>query len=335
MTVSGTVNNFTQCLDSSSPEQKTFSITFSETNVANAFKTMAEEGPDATQGTRLLATFTNVPAGVTIMVSDSATSSSVGGGLILHPTALFVPGADANGNGGTFAGTGAMVKALVSGSTQYAVWEVTSDNLAANDTLVFDAEATFTANPGAGSPGLTSTATPTTVTGSFAPVSTDLLASATDVIPRFQNTNLTQSPLFTIVPCITNLLFPYVTNTQGYDTGLAIVNTSMDVFGTSTQSGACTLNFFGSPTVAAFTTPTVDPGTVYAQVLENVGAAGFQGYIIAQCNFQYGHGLAFIVNPGGVGTQYLALVIPNLTAGSRPPDPFSAAPTGSGEQLGE
>jgi len=343
MSTTGTPNQFVQCKDSAD-QADGFSITFTEQTVTSAFRNKAEEGGyinfvgnvpagvpanDATTGTRLLAVFTNVPAGVTLSVSNASVAPSTA-------AAAYVPGADITGTGGSFTTAApALVEANVTGGVWYATWEVTADNLNTIDDLVFNVLVNFKANPGAGIPGLTSTATPTTLTGSFAPTSTDLLASPTDVIPRFQATNLTASPLFTIMPCITNLLFPYVTNMAGFDTGLAIVNTSADVFGTSTQTGTCTLNFFGTPTVAAFTTPAVDPGTVYAQVLENVGAAGFQGYIIAQCNFQYGHGLAFIVNPGGVGTQYLALVIPNLTSGLRPPDPFPNAGAGTGEQLGE
>ncbi len=341
MSAQDTPVQFVQCKNSADQEPNSFELTFQEQTVTSAFRNLAEEGGyinyltsiagtpanDATTGTRLLAIFSNVPAGVTLSVSNYNIN-------VTTAAAAYVAGADITGTGGSFTTAAAgMVEANVTGGVWYATWEVTADNLNVIDTLQFGVSANFKANPGAGLPGLTTS--PTTLTGSFAPTSTVLVASPTAPIPRFQATNLTASPLFTIMPCITNLLFPYVTNTAGYDTGLAIVNTSADVFGTSTQTGACVLNFFGSPTVAAFTTPTVDPGTTYAQVLENVGAAGFQGYIIAQCAFQYGHGLAFIVNPGGVGTQYLALVIPNLTTGLRPPDPFPTAGAGTGEQLGE
>jgi len=322
MTVGNTPNNFTQCIYNA----QSFTLTFQELTVTSAFRTLVDEGVGATGGTRLLATFTNIPSGVTIQVSNYNVSGSA--------TAAYVTDADSSGNGGAFTtGAPAYVTANQSGGNWYAVWEITGENLATIDTATFNVQAVYTPNPGAGVPGLTSTTAPTTVTGSFAPVSTVLVASSTAPVPRFQNTNLQASPLFTIVPCITNLLFPYVTNLQGYDTGLAIANTSMDVFGTSPQTGNCTLNFFGNATVAAFPTPTVQPGTIYADVLESFGAAGFEGYIIAQCNFQFGHGLAFIVNPGGVGTQYLALVIPNLPQGNRPPGPVGIN-TGTGEQLG-
>jgi len=52
------------------------------------------------------------------------------------------------------------------------------------------------------------------------------------------------------------------------------------------------------------------------------GAFEFQGYIIAQCEFQYGHGFAFITDGfGGIpalAQGYLALVIP-LTPDGRVP----------------
>jgi hypothetical protein len=45
-----------------------------------------------------------------------------------------------------------------------------------------------------------------------------------------------------------------------------------------------------------------------------VGNAGFQGFLIAQCEFQYAHGFAFITDGfGGIpalAQGYLALVIP-------------------------
>ena len=52
--------------------------------------------------------------------------------------------------------------------------------------------------------------------------------------------------LFTISPCSCNLLFPFVTNIAGFDTGVAIANTSADPFGTSPQTGTVTLNYYGT-----------------------------------------------------------------------------------------
>lgn len=132
----------------------------------------------------------------------------------------------------------------------------------------------------------------------------------------------------------TSLLFPFVTNQAGFDTAIVISNTSLDTVGTTPQSGTCTLNYFGATTgggasPAAQTSQTVPAGAQLTFTLSSGGSfgiaatSGFQGYIIATCNFQYAHGFAFISDVGAqrLATSYLALVIP---AGGRNP---------SGEQL--
>ncbi|MBX5496557.1 MAG: hypothetical protein IRZ15_14585, partial [Bryobacteraceae bacterium] len=161
-------------------------------------------------------------------------------------------------------------------------------------------------------------------------------------IPRFVD-NSTARTVFTINACVTNLLFPFVTTAPGFDTGIAISNTSLDspVFSTSAQTGACTLYFFGpgAPTEAPVT-PTVTPGTSFAFSLWNGSGSDiaplrdFTGYLIARCTFQYAHGYAFISDLGSsrFAQGYLALVIPDRA--SRPADPFPSAGSGSGEQLG-
>lgn len=131
----------------------------------------------------------------------------------------------------------------------------------------------------------------------------------------------------------TTLLFPFVTNQAGFDTGIAISNTSRDTVGTAPQSGTCTLNYFGSTTGGGAAPP---PQTTNAPVpaggqltfvlssggnLGIVGRPGFQGYIIATCNFQYAHGFALVtdgpIGQARVGSSYLALIIP---AGARNPN---------------
>ena len=69
-----------------------------------------------------------------------------------------------------------------------------------------------------------------TVTVSYDPVSDDV----TDDIPRYASgpTN----DVITIEDCTTTLLFPFVTNQLGFNTGLAITNTSEG-------SGSCTISF--------------------------------------------------------------------------------------------
>jgi hypothetical protein len=125
-----------------------------------------------------------------------------------------------------------------------------------------------------------------------------------------------------------------VTNQAGFDTGLAISNTSTDPFGTAAQQGPCTLNYYGANAPAAVTTPSVASGTTYAG-LASVQAPNFQGYMIAVCNFQFAHGFAFVSDVGArnLAMGYLALIIPGPQR-SNGASPFDLAGASSGEQLG-
>ena len=133
---------------------------------------------------------------------------------------------------------------------------------------------------------------------------------------------LFRSTIFTISACTTNILFVFLTNQAGFDSGIAISNTSVDPFGTAPQSGPCKLNYYGETTgggaaPAAQTSAVVPAGKQLTAVLStggNYGIAatpGFQGYMIAQCQFQYAHGFAFISDVGAnrVSEAYLGLIL--------------------------
>jgi len=184
---------------------------------------------------------------------------------------------------------------------------------------------------------VTASSTAMTAAVSFAPV-------GSTQIPNFvvgpSTTSLTLSS-FSL--CTTSLMFPFVTNQLGFDTGIAIANTSADPFGSNgatAQAGTCQLNFYGSgaPSPANITTANIPSGTVYAGVLSGL-AAGFQGYIIAQCQFQYAHAFAFITDGvganGGLSQGYLAGVIPDTNQLSRGvANPIGVATAGMAETLG-
>lgn len=112
-------------------------------------------------------------------------------------------------------------------------------------------------------------------------------------------------------PPSTNLLFSLVTNQGGFDTGIAIANTTADPFGTTPQNGTCTLTFFGANAPAPLTTPEIVAGTAHTLVASS-SAPNFQGYVIAECNFPLAHGFAFVSDFGAqnVAMASLALVIP-------------------------
>ncbi len=210
---------------------------------------------------------------------------------------------------------------ITSGSGVF-VWEIFGQDPLRTDVASFAVAAAIRAanNPGTGT---------VTVNGSFAPVATGTgsnTMSATQPIPRFADQS-TATNNVNITVCRTNLLFPFVSNQAGFDTGMAISNTSADPFGTSPQSGNCELNYYGGTTGGGAapskqtTTTVVQGGQHMAFTLSSGGTngiaatPGFQGYIIATCQFRYAHGFAFISDIGAqrLSHGYLALI---LDAGS-------------------
>jgi hypothetical protein len=95
----------------------------------------------------------------------------------------------------------------------------------------------------------------------------------------------------------THLLFSYVTNTGGFDTGILIANTSMDPLGTTPESGSCTITFFGTNPGSAYSTGTIAAGSTFG-TLVSVVSPGFEGYAIADCSFDHAHGLTFVSDLG-------------------------------------
>jgi hypothetical protein len=272
----------------------------------------------ASHGTRLIARFTNVQNGVQIWVNNTANVnnqqlSAVTGQAVLVTT-------DPNGAGpfsATPAGTtvnGGMTQVSVVGGTGQAVWEIVNADTTAIERINFGVVIAYLANTTNNLPSLgTSSAN-----GNLAPLSTVSTASTSAPIPRFVDT-ATNRTMLTINSCRTNILFPFVSNQAGFDTGLAIANTSKDPFGTALQTGACTVNFYGyvgtSKVCLSFPSPSITGGEHFVWSLANGGAvtatAGFQGYVIAQCAFQYGHGYAFISDLGAqrLAQGYVALIL--------------------------
>jgi len=280
----------------------------------------------ADSGTKLIARFNNVPAGVVLYVgvAQNATSST-------GATAALIS-TDVNGANGSLPNSivaatttagGGIAPVTLNNGTGSAVWEVSAANSQAIDTLNFNFFVSYTANPAANLPGLGAS----TINGTFAPLSTVTTASS-GPIPRFADTS-TATAGFSITACSTNILFPFLTNQAGFDSGVSIANTSADPFGTATQAGPCTLNYYGGTTgggaaPAAQKSGVVNAGTLLLFTLSgggNLGIAatpGFQGYMIASCNFQFAHGFAFISDVGAnkVSEAYLGLIM-DAAIGSR------------------
>lgn len=280
--------------------------------------------------TRIKATFNNIPAGVSIYVPVTITSGrGTTASLTLSETAPFVAVASTD----KFSGTDVAPVALSNGAGT-AVWQITASNPVIADQLDAAVYFNYTANPGAGTPALGTG----TVNVSFAPtydltVTPGAANAQTSLfpIPRFV-VAASESNLISIVICRTNLLFPFVTNQAGFDTGIAIANTTQDTFGTVSQSGTCTLNFFGANAPSAKTSAAFGGGTT-TTFLASTDFANFQGYIIAVCNFQFAHGFAFISDLGArnLAMGYLAGVIPDV----KPRFAGALTDTVTGESLGQ
>jgi hypothetical protein len=319
----------------------------------------------ADYSTRFQATFHNVPSGVRMFVSvnnvvNSSTAIATGtssavlvqssgpSGVGTQPDSNVVSGgvAAVPAVAATTTVAGLPVAEIVPDSTgtAVAVWESITNNPSAIDTYNFVFYQLYSATSGINSPPIPagSSAVFTTVNMSYSPIPSGgavggassatlaawAQASATLTIPRFADTS-TAVNAFNISICETVLIFPYVVNTNGFDTGLAIANTTQDPLGTKNQVGVCNLSAYGSgaptsqPACTSSSTTTglfcmpgtgtsgynILPGTVSATLASAI-TPGFQGYIVAICNFQLAHGFAFISDVGArnLAMGYLAIV---------------------------
>jgi hypothetical protein len=310
----------------------------------------------ADHGTRLRAAFSNVPANVRLYVSVHALSSasslaydgsnrasgggettsytaaygvaSTAGGLnvaagtvLSNPTSdteLVLGGNTARYPAGAVAG---LIEVPLTGGAGSFTWEIFGQDPNQIDTASFAVSLAYRPqnNPGTGV---------MRVNGSFAPVGGGSTMSSTAAIPRFADQS-TANDSVGINTCLTSILFPFVTNAAGFDTGIAIANTSSDPFGTASQTGNCDLNYYGgttgggaAPAKQTTTTP-LSGGQTAVFTLSSGGTngiaatPGFTGYIIAVCNFRYGHGFAFISDVGAqkLAQGYLALILDNSRLG--------------------
>jgi len=310
----------------------------------------------ASQGTRLALLFANQPNGLEIFVPPVVlltNGTNTTGVMVLTSTAADgsggVSGTSGVTAGGAASGSGKTpsvgTNPLVQVSNNLAVYEILFTDPDSNETatvpVVVSYPSALSSNPPIGLP---VPAQVETVAAGFAPFYPQATAprqpSATLPVPRFIPG---QTPLniVEVVKCACDLLFPYVVSHDGFDTGIAIANTSLDPganygFGATPQQGTVTFFYFGTGAGGQVAPPSQTSGVVPAgQVLTyvlssgagNIGTTGangltgtagtgqFQGYIIAQAGFQYCHGFAFISPTGGgplspgISEGYLALVL--------------------------
>ena len=130
----------------------------------------------------------------------------------------------------------------------------------------------------------------------------------------------------------TRLLFPFVSNWAGFDTGIFVANTGKDSSGVIGIAGRCRVHYFGKTATGApvpaseLTDRQVLPGENFSFTLSTGGSLGivgvpnFQGYIEVECGFPYAHGYALLtdapIGQARIGSMVPALVLPHTRTSS-------------------
>jgi len=345
----------------------TFTVSATSAALSNAYNFNSFTMPNGTnisgagianQGTRLAMQLTSIPAGsialvpTEVLLTNSATVAGVGpysGVMVLTTT-------DANGAGAYTAPSSIGTSSLVAiPSNGLIVYEILFADPFSIETATIPVEVAYAANLAQNLPAPGTTAQ---VAGGFAPFYTrgnnpaPQNPSSTLPIPRFVPSTTT-SNFYSISKCACDILFPYVVSAAGYDTGIAIANTSFDPgktfgFGATPQQGGVQFWYYGTganngappgtqctntaspgtcPSPATGTGNVVPAGQVLTYVLSSGSAqwgldsrgAGFVGYVIAQAQFQYCHAFAFIGALGAgptaqqISEGYLGLILDNTS----------------------
>ena len=130
-----------------------------------------------------------------------------------------------------------------------------------------------------------------------------------DVTKRPRYVSGPTNDVIEIEDCTTTLLFPFVTNQEGFNTGLVITNAS-------DGKGYCTIEYSGSVVMGGVSSDAPDDmmtpeqvagGGQWVNTLSTI-APGFQGYITASCEFRDAYGFAFITDAeADLAQGYLAV----------------------------
>jgi hypothetical protein len=135
-------------------------------------------------------------------------------------------------------------------------------------------------------------------------------------------------PYAVIIRCNCYMLFTYVTSAAGFNTGIAVANTSQDTqvfgnFGAAPQTGNVTFYFYSASQGyrGYFVTGDVPFGQSFVGAISQMLGTTtmpdttFSGYVIAQAQFQYCHAISYIADNAFAATAqgYAALIIPDPT----------------------
>ena len=312
----------------------------------------------ADYGTRFRVVINNLQNGIDLTFPLHPTPDDASPDLHL----VLIDGANLDGTGGSWATSNEVVSGSwtpTSGpTTDYVVYEVVSDDPNLQESITISAGVSYEdIDLGANEPalGANSSESISTMTVSFAPIAADqpgkeLVTNADKTnttsrgsLPRFI---VTQAPANAVIldPCSCNLLYPWVVQGNGFDTGLVVVNTSISptIWPKDTsQDGTVTLWFTGtrngdsvqnemhpdataSPAEPAIWVPAGCSFALIASLGSSVNCVpvpsgegsidpavttGFVGYVIATTTFQYCHGVAYVTptNDPFHGSYYEAI----------------------------
>jgi len=277
---------------------------------ASAWKTVTQAGTGATNGVEITLRLTGLPTGMTVGVGFDGYSSTLGVGL----------------SGNTFTKDTTERVITFSATDQSAIEEID---------LYFWLD---------GYSGNLMQAASYKIQATLSPIQAGLKSgvpySPGAKYPKF-NANLLPADGFTvlsIMPNTTSLLVPYVSEELGYHTGLAIANTTKDIWtddegGAVEQEGYITVTFYPNDGGAAIvystktdavkgkglTSGVLKAGSTWTVLASELLAAkgrtsAFSGYAIITTEFTNAHGASYISNFDGFtsGSPILVLVNPQV-----------------------
>ena len=249
---------------------------------------------ESARNSSLVLNFRGIPDGVTVMASLMGTGEAMEDDMTdLAPLMLKTgetEGADDDGMVRLSSGAGHVIYNFDTSSYDHDDDGNTDVIPQVNDSTKEWNEVEITFTWGAGAPPIGSGS----VTVSYHPVTDDM-----DKRPRFVAgpTNM----VVTINNCATTLLFPYVLHQTGFDTGIAISNTS-------SESGSCAINYHGAGGPDPHESRLIAGGGQLIFTLSStVDTTGFQGYLVAVCDFRKAYGFAIILDGFGEIDSTLAL----------------------------
>ncbi len=305
---------------------------------ARAFRTQSPDSltENAASATRFALDFEDIPEDMTVSVPPSLACyqpefEEVAGETADNLTIGLVRGHDTSGRGGTATtGSGSSeptAAVTLNGGRGQAVYEV----LAHDPGQVEDCHIPVRFETESG--GISRARAK--VSAGFAPRGVSELTTSMGALARFAQPNALTQLEVDLAACGTALLFPFVSNQGGFDTGVVITHGSGGTLPDQSEarSGACDINYYGTNAegqdiLLLQHSTNLEPGHQLVFTVSGgnptqniLGTPQYQGYLVAECGYPDARGYAFISDGfGGIadlGMGYIAPVIPLDPRGRR------------------